>query len=366
MQMVYSSPVAWSSFAQRPHKFVAWFHASTGGEVLWLDPYPTRFPLLSDFRRLGANGDSMEPTTPTWLKVITPSAFPVEPLPASGLLNAFLWRSILEEILAFSRQGPTLLGIGKPSLLALAILKRLKGVKSIYDAMDDFPAFYTGYSRSAMKRREQVLVSQVSHVLTSSSVLKSRWRNVRADAQLVHNGLDAEALPDPRSHVVERRRKVLGYVGTIASWFDWNWIIDLANVRSMDVVRLIGPVFARAPSPLPENVEVLPSCDHQQALLAMLDFDVGLIPFLKNDLTASVDPIKYYEYRALGLPVVSTDFGEMAFRRADEGTFLSVEPRDIRNLVEKALLCTMNGEAIRQFRASNTWETRFAATRILQ
>ncbi len=43
----------------------------------------------------------------------------------------------------------------------------------------------------------------------------------------------------------------------------------------------------------------------------MAEFDVGLIPFKQNALTAAVDPIKYYEYRALALPVISTDFGEM-------------------------------------------------------
>ena len=55
----------------------------------------------------------------------------------------------------------------------------------------------------------------------------------------------------------------------------------------------------------------------------MAQFDVGLIPFLKNRLTDSVDPIKYHEYRALGLPVVSTSFGEMPmYAEKDSGLLL--------------------------------------------
>lgn len=365
MQLVYLSPVPWSSFAQRPHKFVAWFHASNGGDVLWIDPYPTRFPLLSDFHRLGSQGSNENRTSPPWLRVIRPSALPVEPLPASGLVNAFMWRSTLKGIDKFARQNPTLLAIGKPSVLALTVLKQLNGVKSVYDAMDDFPAFYSGFSRLAMSQRERELVRRVTWVLASSTALKQRWAEVRPDVQLVHNGLDAEVLPVPRSSITDREKKVLGYVGTIGPWFDWDWVITLAKARPMDVVRLIGPVFAPALCALPENIELLPPCSHQEALRAMQDFDVGLIPFKKNDLTASVDPIKYYEYRALGLPVISTDFGEMAFRGGEEGTFLSLELQGINNLVQKALLYCADIETNRQFIDSNTWEARFAATKII-
>lgn len=45
MQLVYLSPLPWDSFSQRPHQFVEWFHNKHGGEVLWIDPYPTRLPI---------------------------------------------------------------------------------------------------------------------------------------------------------------------------------------------------------------------------------------------------------------------------------------------------------------------------------
>lgn len=365
MQLIYLSPVSWSSFNQRPHQFVMWFHGKTGGNVLWIDPYPTRFPLISDFHRLGSQDSGVNHTIPSWLRVIRPSALVIEPIPASGLINAFLWRSLLRDIDIFNHQKHTLLAIGKPSVLALTIMRRLKKVKSVYDAMDNFPAFYSGVSRLALSWREREIVRHVNCLITSSTLLMQRWRNIRKDVRLVHNGFDAQVLPAPISRVIKREKKILGYVGTIGHWFDWDWVISLSKVRPMDVVRLIGPVFAHASSVLPENVELLPQCGHRDALRAMQDFDIGLIPFKKNDLTASVDPIKYYEYRALGLPVISTDFGEMKFRGEDKGTFLSHEPQDINTLVRKALLYRTDNETIGQFIASNTWEARFARANII-
>ena len=89
-------------------------------------------------------------------------------------------------------------------------------------------------------------------------------------------------------------------------------------------------------------------------------FAVGLIPFKKNDLTHSVDPIKYYEYRAFGLPVIATAFGEMALRDGATGVFLSEGVEDIARLVDAALEHKTSVEVVQQFRTANTWTSRFS------
>lgn len=365
MQLMYLSPVPWVSFAQRPHKFVEWFHGRTGDEVLWVDPYPTRFPSLSDIRRVGPKEDREQCSNPLWLRVIRPRAVPIEPLPGSGWVNAILWQRLFNELDTFANQQPTLLAIGKPSALALAVVGRFRGRRSVYDAMDDFPAFYSGVSRWAMRWREAQLVRNVDSVLASSTAIQRRWNHMGVDVQLVHNGLDAELMPEFVKASAANNKKTLGYVGTIATWFDWDWVIELARARLDNVVRLIGPVFSSVPADLPSNIEMLPPCNHQAALLAMQEFDVGLIPFRKNGLTASVDPIKYYEYRALGLPVVSTSFGEMAFRSGEVGTFLSHGVQDISAVIEQALQYHTTIESVQQFRVGNTWEYRFGGAKII-
>src|SRR5206468_2861785 len=40
-------------------------------------------------------------------------------------------------------------------------------------------------------------------------------------------------------------------------------------------------------------------------------FDVGIIPFRRNELTRKANPLKLREYLAAGLPVVSTDLPEV-------------------------------------------------------
>ena len=369
MRLVYLSPVPWESFAQRPHKFVEWFHGRTGEPVLWVDPYPTRFPGWRDLRRSRLSASASPHTSPpTWLTLMKPGGLPIEPIPGSGWVNGLRWRSHVRTIGDFVEGGKTLLAIGKPSVLALELLKRLRDFSSLYDAMDDFPAFYAGISRFALMRREREIAQRVDVILASSSALKSRWTDFHKDVRLVHNGLDLSAVQlatQEKPMQASSPKNVLGYIGTIASWFDWEWVCTLAEARPYDEIRLIGPVFERVPDKLPGNINLLPACSHVEALKAMKQFRVGLIPFKKNELTASVDPIKYYEYRALGLPVISTDFGEMKLRVGEQGVFITHFLSDIPVMADSAIQFLEDESDANAFAIQNTWEARFDAAKLL-
>ncbi|MGD9947269.1 MAG: glycosyl transferase [Desulfobulbus sp.] len=260
----------------------------------------------------------------------------------------------------FCRNDTTLISVGKPSLLALQLLNALPDQPSLYDIMDDFPAFYRGISKIAMRQREQRLAKKVNTVLTSSSKLHRQWVQHRPDIQLIANGLDTSVLPPSRPDFVAAPPFVFGYVGTIASWFDWEWVLALSQARPADTIRLIGPNFSDTPlESLPKNVEVRPPCAHQEAIQAMQHFDVGLIPFQQNPLTASVDPIKYYEYRALGKPVLSTSFGEMTHRGSEHGVFLTQQSLDVQQQAQRALAYIPDQNLVKNFIAANTWAARF-------
>lgn len=369
MQLIYLSPVPWDSFAQRPHKFVEWFHGRTGGLVLWLDPYPTRFPSWKDFQ---ISRSSVVPrqfsSTPSWLTVLKPGGLPIEPIPGSGWVNSQWWRSYLNLANEFSRNSKTLLSIGKPSVFALELLKLLRHCPSLYDAMDDFPAFYSGFSRFALAQREIKIARQVDIIWVSSSQLKSRWEFMHNNVCLVRNGLDLSAMPVVDSNLLSMssscEKKIFGYIGTIASWFDWDCVATLAKARPDDEIRLIGPVFEQLLGRLPSNVQLLPACDHATALKFMMEFHVGLIPFKKNVLTASVDPIKYYEYRALGLPVISTAFGEMRLRSNERGVFISQSQIDLPVLANSAVKFEQDADEANKFALKNSWEFRFESAKL--
>lgn len=370
MRLVYLSPVPWSSFAQRPHKFVEWFHHMHGSEVLWIDPYPTRLPSIEDLRQIysglgKASAPEPQISTPPWLSLVQPQQLPIEPIPIISRLNHFLSRDVVKEIKTFITRGPCFIGVGKPSELALRIVGMFPNVISFYDAMDDFPLFYSGWSRSAFASRERRLAAAVGQILVSSIELQRKFSAFGQKATLASNACATEILPSNPCLVPSEGRPVFGYVGTLAQWFDWDLVLALARARPDAELRLIGPMLRPPPDEIPANVSIMPACSHPDAIIAMSSFSVGLIPFKCNGLTKSVDPIKYYEYRAMGLPVISAPFGEMAGRKNLPGVFLTFPNADLRQLTRAAQECVTSTDDISAFRDANSWDRRFDAIAFL-
>lgn len=358
MNLVYLSPVPWGSYSQRPHKFIQWFHNRFGGEVLWVEPYPTRIPHIRDFLNLKSRLSVVNYTQPVWLSTLKPYALPIEPFPVASKINELLWLQKIKKIKKFASKKKTLIVIGKPSALAIQLLQKIDHCKSIYDAMDDFPGFYSRLSRSSQIKNENSIVNKVDCIFVSSTALESKWRESHESICLIKNGLDIEKLPSINK-TSNSLKKVFGYVGAMGSWFDWSWIVSLAINRPADELHLVGPVHCKPNLKLPNNVKFFPECDHRSALEFMTHFDVGLIPFKLNALTISVDPIKYYEYKALGLPIISSSFGEMRFRYKEDGVYIANSVNDVPRLAEIALKFKYIKDEAHSFANNNSWTYRF-------
>lgn len=358
--VIYISPLPWESFAQRPHKFVSWFREKYGGNALWVEPYATRYPTFSDIRRaITSSGSITSGNVPDWLDIVATKALPIEPFPRSEVVNNLLWRPVLERVKDFASGGDCLIAIGKPSALAVEALRILPNCRSLYDAMDNFPAFYNGFSKSALMRRERNLVEIVDTVWTSSTSLYDKWRNTAKHIALVNNALDDSAFASLDIQPINHGRRIFGYLGTVGQWFDWDMVVALANAVPNDIIRIIGPVFKYPSKPIPSNVELLPPCKHSHAMEELARFDVGLIPFLQNELTCSVDPIKFYEYRALEIPVISSRFGEMTYRGVADGVHLLRDINNLREVIDSAAKNIKPRKLDRDFADKNSWSYRF-------
>ena len=67
----------------------------------------------------------------------------------------------------------------------------------------------------------------------------------------------------------------------------------------------------------------------------MYHADVGLIPFRHSELVDAINPVKYYEYVACGLPVVATDSYEL--RSFGEPILLATGEKDFAEKIQQGL-----------------------------
>jgi glycosyltransferase involved in cell wall biosynthesis len=367
MKLIYLSPVAATSYPQRPHYLVECWQRHGAREVAWIEPYPCRLPQWTDIRWPRQPVDQGTLLLPS-VRVFRFPAFPIEPLPGGTWLNRWLcWVKPLRLLRRWVAQDDLIVGIGRPSALAMTILAEFPLAASFYDAMDDFPEFHRGLSRRSVRRYERQIAAEVDLVIASSTFLAEKFAGGPAPVVKLLNAYPMRSLPPWRpSAPASASGPVLGYIGCLGQWFDWPLVVRLAQAMPAGRIELVGPRAVPPPGNLPSNVRLWPACGHLEAVSHLRRFSAGLIPFQKNALTAGVDPIKFYEYRAFGLPVLSTTFGEMARRSRADGVYFLDGADDLKSVVSAALAHRDSEAAVARFRQLHDWEQRFSEADALQ
>lgn len=194
------------------------------------------------------------------------------------------------------------------ALFELLGLANASGFVTLYDCIDDWQEFARGgQARWYDEGVERLLAAQCDVVLATHPLLRDRLARLAGrEAELVPNGYDPSSLEDRRrAGQAARAHPIVGYFGHLSdAWFDWELLRETARRRPDLRFELIG---YGEPSGLevPGNVRLLGAVPHDRLADHAVRWDVAIVPFRIGALTRAVDPIKVYEYLALGLPVVA-------------------------------------------------------------
>ena len=188
----------------------------------------------------------------------------------------------------------------------------------VYDCIDDLEVHVKRPELAPLYRQwEDELVARANGAVVTAETLGTNLRARRADLPiaLIRNGVDVDwfqgrAASTPRpGDVPTTHRPVIGFVGALYDWIDWELIRQTANrLPDFDFV-LVGPHDGRGDirrvASLP-NVHLLGARPYAQVPAYVETFSACWVPFKQNDVGAAANPVKIYEYLALGKPVVST------------------------------------------------------------
>lgn len=132
-------------------------------------------------------------------------------------------------------------------------------------------------------------------------------------------------------------RVIAGFLGTLYEWIDVDLLVSTARALPHVEFVLVGPtrrgVRLDALRTM-ANVRCLGSVPFANVPATIASFDVCLIPFHRDAIAECADPLKVYEYCALGKPVVST----VGFGAGDGGAPIVVagDPDDFAAAIERA------------------------------
>ena len=366
--IIYFSSTDWDSTWQRPQQLTS--RLTRSSQVLYVNSLGLRAPLLTDLGRiLKRVGSAFIPRTKPSLQpeltLLSPLFF--LPIPSSrwaGRVNGWLIHHALARWVEQQGARPLVLWVGIPSPAVMEAIKHLPPGLVVYDCIDNFAAFHR--NRPDIDETEQRLASTAGIVFATSAELFEKMKRINSQTFLVPNAVDfiqfrtaAKLDGDPPPDMAPLGHPVLGYAGEIAEWFDSELVHDLAAQNPTWSIVLIGRIHVDISRILRlPNVHYLGLKSYADIPSYMRQFDVCLLPFKISPLTNAVNPIKFYEYLAMGKPVVSTPIREIQHY---SDTVEIADRSEFTRAVKRALATSGDEDKIAKrlkIAQDNTWDKR--------
>ncbi|MDX2165105.1 MAG: glycosyltransferase [Gammaproteobacteria bacterium] len=228
----------------------------------------------------------------------------------------------------------------------------------IYDCMDHHAGF--GNIDDFMIALEKKLLLKSTIVLTSSQKLFEEGSSVNSSVVLIRNATEFDHFKNQPADIFldSDKRKIIGYYGAIADWFDVSLVGYIAQRFPDALILLVGDDTIGAKSKLSQytNIQFTGEVSYQKLPYYLHAFDVCLIPFLINPLTEATNPVKVYEYLSAGKPVVSVNLPEL--RELSEHVSIGNTPNDFIEHIKNYFHNPGDTKSRQFFASQQTWESR--------
>lgn len=245
-----------------------------------------------------------------------------------------------------------------------------KGYHIVYEYIDELTPDITGAIPDfVFERHKFVLNHEAISVVTTSEKLfedagQYRERNLIMSCNGVDfshwNNVDAP-LPFDMQNVVNQKLPIVGYHGALAKWLDYELLKIIADTEKYSVV-LIGYEhdLSLSDSGLKQHPHVffLGPKDYNILNQYCKYYDIAIIPFIPNNITQSVSPVKLFEYMAAEKPIVSYGLREC---RKYQSCLIADTREGFVEQLENALAKKTDNEYIEMLKREaleNTWRSK--------
>ncbi|NYD68878.1 glycosyltransferase [Herbiconiux flava] len=182
------------------------------------------------------------------------------------------------------------------------------GQPTVIDLLDDWTVHFAFQSIKPEVERAYAASFDAASVVTANAegTVELARRFGRDDVILLPNGVDPQRFD---THSQAAGPTTIGYVGKIGKRLDLDLILKVAAAFPGMQFIFAGPILDaeyRKPLESMPNVELLGDVHYEDVPSLLTRFDIGWVPHNVGVGEVGGDVIKTYEYRAAGLPVLTT------------------------------------------------------------
>ena len=204
-----------------------------------------------------------------------------------------------------------------PTGIVLDIVDALDATVFIYYCIDNFSA--SSKLAARIKEAENNVIKKADLVFVTAKSLYDRCAEYNNDVYLFPFGVNldvykkiAENITKGPEDIAHLKRPIIGYVGGIHKWVDFDLVRYLALQHKDKSFVFVGPLQEDV-GDLKEfpNIHFLGQRKYKELPAYVGQFDICLIPYRITEYTKNVYPTKLNEYLSLGKHVISTAISEV-------------------------------------------------------
>lgn len=216
---------------------------------------------------------------------------------------------------------------------------------------------------------EDELVKKSDLVICTSRKLYDEKRLQNDNTHFIPNATTIKHSKESLSNNVhadrfsELKKPIVGYAGSIERRIDFELLKDVVDQNKDKSFVFVGPVskmFVPDWFFKTENVTVTGRLPFSEMPGIIQEFDIAIIPFKMDEVSATIFPLKLFEYMGAGKPVIATTFNHDLTEFTEGMVSFCDNATSFTQELNKSLLhdSAANKRKRIQIAEKNTWENR--------
>ena len=227
-------------------------------------------------------------------------------------INAFIYKAAVRKaIRKLKFSNPIVITAFNP-IYGNALVRKFSEKKHIYYCYDGVESVFFGKRIFGI---EESFMQKVDAIITTSDYLKADKQRFNSNCFVVKNAVDFPVFHKyAKKDIYNQVPKKVGFIGSLDPRFDIETVEYAVKTLSNFIFEFTGDMRnSKMKSTLEKysNVRFFDPVQPNDVPQLLAQYDVGIIPYIMNEVNKNIYPLKINEYLAVGVPVVMNAFATL-------------------------------------------------------